>query len=173
MYPLYPDSEPGLNIVQELTAFKNIKQNSWNDCRYTTFLTYKSSDAELGLSLKHNCDVLDSVFIGESANLGEPNTVKLRNGSEVMWHRSTPHPWRTHGMQYLGLQLYDGNPFVSGNTFADFYDDDFKNAGAIGFRKPHAGEWPTLFKTNMFDFEDGVEGNYIKGNERYSFGGNG
>ena len=37
--PLDPDSAPGLNTVQDLTAFKNVKQNAWNDCRYTTFLT--------------------------------------------------------------------------------------------------------------------------------------
>ena len=170
--PLDPESPPGLNIVQDLTAFKNIKQNTWNDCRATTFLTYKSSDAKLGLSLKHNCDVLDSIFIGESPNMGEPNMVQVRNGSHVMWPRSTPGD-RQQGMEYIGLQLYDGNPFVSGNTFADFRDDDYKNAGAIGFRKPHAGEMPTLFKNTKFDFEDGLEGNYVKGNERFTFGGNG
>ena len=124
----------------------------------------------LGLSLKHNCDVLDSTFIGESPNVGEPNMVMVRNKSHVMWPRSTPRD-RQQGAEYIGLQLYDGNPFVSGNTFADFRDDDYKNAGAIGFRKPHAGEWPTLFKNNKFDFEDGLEGNYIKGNERWSWGG--
>ena len=69
---------------------------------------------------------------------------------------------RAHGAEYLGLQIYDGNPFLSGNTFADFVDDDYKNAGAIGFRKPHAGEWPTIFKNNIFDFEDGIGGNYVK-----------
>ena len=31
--PLDPESPPGLNIVQDLTAFKNSKQNTWNDCR--------------------------------------------------------------------------------------------------------------------------------------------
>lgn len=31
--PLDPESPPGLNIVQDLTAFKNRKQNTWNDCR--------------------------------------------------------------------------------------------------------------------------------------------
>ena len=117
----------------------------------------------LGLSLKHNCDILDSIFIGESPNMGEPNMVYVRNGSHVMWPRSTPRD-RQQGQEYIGLHLYDGNPFVSGNTFCDFRDDDYKNAGAIGFRKPHAGEWPTLFKNSKFDFEDGLEGNYVKGN---------
>ena len=38
---------------------------------------------------------------------------------------------------FPGLQLYDGNPYVSGNTFEDFYDDEYKIAGGIGFRQSY------------------------------------
>ena len=55
--------------------------------------------------------------------------------------------------------------------FSNFYDDDFKLAGGIGFRKPHAGVIPTVFRQNSFDFEDGAEGNIIKGMPRWTFGG--
>ena len=41
--------------------------------------------------------------------------------------------------EFLGIQLYDGNPFAKGNHFADFVNDAYKMAGAISFRKPHAG----------------------------------
>ena len=44
-----------------------------------------------------------------------------------------------HHSHYIGLQLYDGAPHVEGTHFADFVDDDYKLAGAIGYRKPHAG----------------------------------
>ena len=44
-----------------------------------------------------------------------------------------------HNAHYIGLQLYDGNPHAEGTHFADFVDDDYKLAGAIGYRKPHAG----------------------------------
>ena len=103
-------------------------------------------------------------------NFGEPNIVRLRNGTKVLWYRSTPHE---NGNEVLGLQLYDGNPYVSGNRFSDFIEDEFKVTGAIGFRKPHAGEPPTLFKRNFFDFVDGEGGNYIRGNERFTYGGGG
>ena len=36
------------------------------------------------------------------------------------------------GAVYIGLHLYDGNPYIHGNTFADFYDDEYKVSGAIG-----------------------------------------
>ena len=71
---------------------------------------------------------------------------------------------------FPGLQLYDGNPYVSGNTFEDFYDDEYKVAGGIGFRKPHAGEPPTVFMDNHFGYVDNTEGNFVKGMERYVFG---
>ena len=49
-----------------------------------------------------NSDVINSVFIGESANLGEPNIVKLRNGTNVMWHRSTPQMLGDGGSGFIG-----------------------------------------------------------------------
>ena len=166
--PLDPHSQPATHFVKSLTAFKNMKQNAWNDCRNTTIDGYKSSDAFLGLSSKHDNNVLNSIFIGESSNLGEPRIVLLRNQTRVMWHRSTPSE---RGKGVLGLQLYDGNPFVNGNTFADFYDDEWKIAGGIGFRKEDAGVIPTVFTNNYFDFEDKFEGNYIIGMPRHTFGG--
>ena len=166
--PLDKESDPATHFVKRLTAFKNIKQNVWNDCRNTTWEEYKSSDAFLGLTMKHDNIVLNSIFIGESTNIGEPNVVRKFDGVETMWYRSTPG--YRQGL-YIGLQLYDGNPLVNGTTFADFYDDEWKIAGAIGFRKPHAGGIPTLFLNTYFDFVDKIEGNYIRGLPKHSYPG--
>merc|ERR1711970_929094 len=166
--PLDKESDPATHFVKRLTAFKNIKQNVWNDCRNTTWEEYKSSDAFLGLTMKHDNTVLDSIFIGESTNIGEPNIVRTFDGVDTMWNRSTPG--YRQGL-YIGLQLYDGNPLVNGTTFADFYNDDWKIAGAIGFRKPHAGGIPTLFLNSHFDFVDKIEGNYIRGLPKHSYPG--
>merc|ERR1711936_1545731 len=125
-----------------------------------------SSDAYLGLTMAHNNWVMDSTFIGESGNWGEPNIVKLRNGTTVMWHRSTPDfksMGGHHHSHYIGLQLYDGAPHAEGTHFADFVDDDYKLAGAIGYRKPHAGMSPTIFLESSFDYEDEIGGNYALG----------
>ena len=65
----------------------------------------------------------------------------------------------------MGLQLYDGNPNVDNNPFEDFYDGEYKLAGAIGFPKPHAVVISTLFTGSRFNFEDGVEGKIIKGQD--------
>ena len=65
----------------------------------------------------------------------------MRNVS-IYFPRSTPDyegAGSHHHAHYIGLRLYDGNPHVEGTHFADFEDDDYKLAGAIGYRKPHAG----------------------------------
>ena len=41
----------------------------------------------------------------------------------------------------------------------------------IGFRKPHAGEPPTVFMNSRFGFKDNVEGNIVKAMKRWAFGG--
>ena len=51
----------------------------------------------------------------------------------IMFNRSTPH-----GLHYqatvLGLHFYDGWVYADHNTFTDFYDDEYKLAGAISFK---------------------------------------
>ena len=87
VHPLDPDSPTAVNYITRMTVFKNCKENIWNDCRATKWTNLHSSDAYLGLTMAHNNWVMDSTFIGESGNWGEPNIVKLRNGTTVMWHR--------------------------------------------------------------------------------------
>ena len=85
--PLDPQSPPAVNYITRMTVFKNIKENIWNDCRATKWTELHSSDAVLGLTMAMNNWLINSTFIGESSNWGEPNEVTLRNGSRVMWHR--------------------------------------------------------------------------------------
>ena len=65
--PLDPDSEPVVNVIKGLTAFKNREQNSWSDCRRTTYNNFKSADSVRGLTLKHDSDIINSIFIGDSS----------------------------------------------------------------------------------------------------------
>ena len=64
--PKDPNSEDASNLIKSLTAFKNREQNTWVDCRRTTYDDYKSADSYLGYTQKHDCDVINSIFIGES-----------------------------------------------------------------------------------------------------------
>ena len=64
--PKDPNSENAFNLIKSLTAFKNREQNTWVDCRRTTYDDYKSADSYLGYTQKHDCDVINSIFIGES-----------------------------------------------------------------------------------------------------------
>ena len=59
-----------------------------NDCKNVVYDGLKISDTPFAMVASHTpCTVQNSLFIGESGNLGEPNEVRLRNGTKVMWHR--------------------------------------------------------------------------------------
>ena len=103
--PLDPNSPPAVNHITRMTVFKNVKENIWNDCRATKWANLHSSDAYLGLTMAHNNWVIDSTFIGESSNWGEPNRVLLRNGSKVMWHR-----WKKQIAKNMILLIFFSGP---------------------------------------------------------------
>ena len=166
--PLDPYSPPTTHLVERLTVYKNYERGVWNDCKNITFDGLKVADAPISFTSTHTpCNVRNSLFIGESGNLGEPNEVRLRDGTRVMWHRSTPH-----GLHYQatvrGINFYDGYVEAEHNTFTDFYDDEYKLAGAISFKAVR--NIKATFRDTFFDFEDGVGGNYVKGVPKYSYG---
>merc|ERR1712059_10546 len=73
-----------------------------------------------------HCHLTNSIFIGESGNIGEPQMVTLENGTKVQWPRSMPS-----GHKIIGLQLYDGFLKSETNIFSDFRDDEYKLAGNV------------------------------------------
>ena len=86
--PLNPHSSPASNLVEDLTLYKNYEMGVWNDCKNVIYQGLKVSDTPISLVASHSpCSIKNSLFIGESGNLGEPNEVRLRNGTKVMWHR--------------------------------------------------------------------------------------
>ena len=76
-----------------------------------------------------------------SCGTGEKNK-QIKHETPNILFRSTPDfagDAHHHHAHYIGLQLYDGYPHAEGTHFADFVDDAYKLAGAIGYRKPNAG----------------------------------
>ena len=59
--------------------------------------------------------------------------ITFTNNFIVMFKRSTPHGLH-HQATVLGLHFYDGWVYADHNTFTDFYDDEYKLAGAISFK---------------------------------------
>ena len=86
--PLDPHSSPASNLVEDLTLYKNCEMGVWNDCKNVIYQGLKVADTPISLVASHGpCSIKNSLFIGESGNLGEPNEVRLRDGTKVMWHR--------------------------------------------------------------------------------------
>jgi len=165
--PLNSHSAHSSNLVEDLTVYKNHERNVWNDCKYVNYFGLRSADSSLSFITTHGPVYLEhSLFIGESDNLGQPNEVRLRNGSKVMWHRSTPHGLNMWPV--CGLEFYDGWVYADHNVFTDFYDDEYKVAGAITWKGIRGIKG--FFKNSFFDYEDGREGNYVKGIPYGSYG---
>ena len=86
--PLDPHSSTASNLVEDLTLYKNCEMGVWNDCKNVIYQGLKVADTPISLVASHGpCSIKDSLFIGESGNLGEPNEVRLMDGTKVMWHR--------------------------------------------------------------------------------------
>lgn len=81
-------------------------------------------------------------------------------------------PLHPHGLHHqatvMGINFCDGYVEAEHNTFTDFYDDEYKIAGAITFKAPR--HIKATFRNTFFDFEDGVGGNYVKGVPKYPYG---
>jgi len=165
--PLDPHSPHSSHLVEDLTVYKNSERGVWNDCKNINYLGLKSADTLIAFISTHGpCNITHSLFIGESGNLGEPNEVFLKNWTRVMWHRSTPHG--LHMLPIQGIEFYDGWVNADHNIFTDFYDDDYKIAGAITFKAMRAIRG--YFQNSFFDYQDMIEGNYVLGIPKYSVG---
>ena len=101
------------NLVQDLTLYKNMQMGLWNDCKNVVYDGLKISDTPFAMVASHTpCTVQNSLFIGESGNLGEPNEVRLRNGTKVMWHRYL----QTINQKFFQLKHYVTGPLPMGST---------------------------------------------------------
>ena len=71
-------------------------------------------------------------------------------------------------MPVSAMEFYDGWIMADHNIFTDFYDDDYKISGAIMFKGIRNTKG--FFSNSFFDYQDGSEGNFVKGIPKYSFG---
>ncbi|KAK3583428.1 hypothetical protein CHS0354_025548 [Potamilus streckersoni] len=119
-----------------LTAYNNWNQNAfvrggWIEMSKSSFLgslkglTYASSGSKEQL-------IKDSVFIGESNNLGEPATFTF-NGTKVNYTRSVPNESLVTSPRQ-GFIYNDGPVYAENIWFKGYKKTLYYNMGAIGFQ---------------------------------------
>ncbi|XP_069121065.1 cell surface hyaluronidase CEMIP2-like [Argopecten irradians] len=153
---LDPNSDFVLVELNRITAYKNSIQNAVIRGSYVQVKDSSFSDSPKGLVIKRvesGQEVLNSVFVGDSDNTGEPVGLLDRSLPDV---ENPDYP-------RLGLVLGGGPVVVDDVWFGDYSSNAPYDTGAISFtpnaklaRSPR-----TIFKNVGFGFDDDSEGNRV------------
>ncbi|XP_056019715.1 cell surface hyaluronidase-like [Ostrea edulis] len=160
------DSKSGAKMVtiSKLTAYKNMKQNAWINGGYIKVTQSSFSDSVIGLTFKRSSPqeqyIEDSVFVGDSPNIGTPTVIGSGNSFKT-YPRSVPLEFADQPRQ--GFVFYHGPVYVSDTWFGDFADTDNYKSGALGFQRDNDGHSSPISAVDglKFGFADPSEGNRV------------
>src|SRR6187399_1779791 len=131
--PADPNSKALESVFENLIAYKNRNGAIWGRGELHLFKNVKLADNAFGFThasgefgrLPFTSQVVDSLFVGETENIGNPTTE-----TEKAYGRSLPKPtlpdFPIHGYEY-----YDYRHDVVNTTFVNFQDNATRKSGAI------------------------------------------
>jgi cell migration-inducing and hyaluronan-binding protein len=126
-------------VFQDLTAYKNRNGGFWGRGEMRTYRNIKSADNAIGytqasglaggasLEDPYTSRVLDSLFVGETENIGNPTT-----DAEKAYGRSLPKP-ELPDFPVRGYEYYDNRHDVVNTTFRNFEDNATRKTGALSY----------------------------------------
>jgi cell migration-inducing and hyaluronan-binding protein len=132
--PADPDSERLESVFENFTAYKNRHGAIWGRGKLHLFKGLKLADNAIGFthaagdlaSPAYSSKVVDSLFVGESDNIGNPRTPQ-----EIAYGRSMPQEIADYPIR--GYEYYDFRQEVENVTFLNFKDNATRKAGAISY----------------------------------------
>ena len=131
--PADPNSPSVDALFADLTTYKNRNGGVWSRGERHVFRNLKSADNAIGFTSStgsfgddlYTSLVVDSLFVGETANIGNPRTPE-----EIAYGRSLPKPlipdYPIHAYEY-----YDYRHDVVDTTFVNFEDNEQRGSGAL------------------------------------------
>jgi len=145
------NSAPVENDFLNLTSYKNRNGGLWMRGEQTVFRNLKMADNAIGMTFasglgggaSFTSKTQDSLFVGESDNIGNP-TAK----SEIAYGRSLPKP-EVADFPIRGYEFYDLLHALSNDTFVNYQDNATRKTGAISY---------LLFTSFGMSPENSVEG---------------
>jgi cell migration-inducing and hyaluronan-binding protein len=133
--PMDPESEMLETVFTDLTAYKNRNQGFWGRGELFTLRNMRFADNAIGMTMssaafgteKYTSLVTDSLFVGETDNVGNPRTPE-----EVAYGRSLPKPL-IPDYPIRAYEYYDYRNEVQDTTFVNYQDNDLRKTGALSW----------------------------------------
>ena len=131
--PADPNSKALASVFENLTAYKNRNGAIWGRGEMHLFRNVKVADNAIGFThasgafgrYEYTSRVVDSLFVGETENIGNPRT-----DTEKAYGRTLPKP-TLPDFPIRGYEYYDYRHDVVNTTFRNFEDNATRKTGAI------------------------------------------
>jgi hypothetical protein len=126
-------------VFEDLTAYKNRNGGFWGRGEFRTIRNYRAADNAIGytqasglgggasLEDPFTSRVVDSLFVGETENFGNPRTPE-----EIAYGRSLPKPMMAD-FPIRGYEYYDNRHDVVSTKFVNYEDNSTRKTGAISY----------------------------------------
>jgi cell migration-inducing and hyaluronan-binding protein len=123
------------SVVEDFTAYKNRNSGIWARGELRLYKNLKMADNGIGFTQAsgnfgqslYTSRVVDSLFVGESENVGNPTT-----DAEKAYGRSLPFP-NVADFPIRGYEFYDYHHQLDNNTFVNYEDNATRKTGAISY----------------------------------------
>jgi cell migration-inducing and hyaluronan-binding protein len=133
--PADPASKTVETVFENLTAYKNRNGGIWGRGEMHTFRNVKLADNAMGYTHASGSagrdlftsKVVDSLFVGETENIGNPGT-----DGEKAYGRSLPKP-QMPDFPIRGYEYYDYRHDVENVTFRNYEDNATRRTGALSY----------------------------------------
>ncbi len=131
--PADPDSKALPSVFENLTTYKNRNGGIWGRGEMHIFRNVKFADNAMGFThaagavgrYAYSSQVVDSLFVGETENVGNPSTAE-----EKAYGRTFPKPTMPD-FPIRGYEYYDYRHDVVNSTFRNYEDNATRKTGAI------------------------------------------
>ncbi len=123
------------SLLENLTAYKNRNGGAWSRGELHVYKNFKAADNAIGFTSstgsfgadKFTSLVVDSLFVGETDNIGNPVTPEEKAYGRSLPKRSIPDfPIRAY-------EYYDYRHDVVNTTFVNFQDNKQRGSGALSW----------------------------------------
>ncbi|MBT2135936.1 hypothetical protein KK137_16495, partial [Croceibacterium sp. LX-88] len=130
------DTKSGLvvSVFDNFTGYKNRNGAIWGRGEYHLYTNLKLADNAIGFThasgipgiAPFTSRVVDSLFVGESDNIGNPTTPE-----ELAYGRSLPNVAADFPIR--GYEYYDFHHEVENTKFVNYVSNDLRDAGALSY----------------------------------------